>query len=134
MEQEKKEIRKLVAMDNARKIFMESQSRAHAEDKDDSEQVTKDPTEWWQEDEKELFRPITEWTLQRNEWLDVGTDPELRPSFEPKPISFKPQKAAQQANSEETEEEFDWFVSEQHTDDTYFNFVNKNRETIQAGD
>ena len=28
MEQEKKEIRKLVAMDNARKIFMESQSRA----------------------------------------------------------------------------------------------------------
>ena len=29
--------------------------------------------------------------------------------------------------SDETDEEFDWFQAEEHTDDTYFNFVNKNR-------
>ena len=37
-------------------------------------------------------------------------------------------------NSEETDEEFDWFKPEVMTDDTYFTFVNKNRKTFEAGD
>ena len=36
--------------------------------------------------------------------------------------------------SEETDEEFGWFHPEEHTEGTYFNFVNKNRETIETGD
>lgn len=37
-------------------------------------------------------------------------------------------------NSEETDEEFDWFDPVEHTQDTYFNFVNKNRKTIMPGE
>jgi len=43
-------------------------------------------------------------------------------------------KAAQDENSEETDEEFDWFEPEVHTDETYFSFVNKNRKTFMPGD
>ena len=41
---------------------------------------------------------------------------------------------ARVVDSEETEEEFDWFDPVEHTDDTYFVFVNKNRKTITAGE
>ena len=37
-------------------------------------------------------------------------------------------------NSEETEEEFEWFESSTMTTDTYFCYVNNTRETIEAGD
>ena len=37
-------------------------------------------------------------------------------------------------NSEETDEEFDWFEPTEMEDRTYFNLVNKNRKTIQAGE
>lgn len=37
-------------------------------------------------------------------------------------------------NSEETDEEFNWFDPLSHLDDTYFNLVNKNRRTVQAGE
>ena len=37
------------------------------------------------------------------------------------------------SDSEETDEEFDWFDTREHTDDTYFTLVNKNRETVQPG-
>lgn len=43
-------------------------------------------------------------------------------------------QGADRLNSEETDEEFDWFVPETMTDDTYFTFVNKNRKTFEAGD
>ena len=43
-------------------------------------------------------------------------------------------KEVRDSDSEETDEEFDWFDAGQHTDDTYFTFINKNRETIQAGE
>ena len=73
MEQEKKEIKKLVAMTNARKMALnelggENGGGAAASDRNEDE-----PFEWW-DDEFDLYRPITEWTLQRNEWLDVGVD------------------------------------------------------------
>ena len=35
------------------------------------------PKEWWEDEQ--LFRPITEWTLQKNEWLDLGENPEDHP-------------------------------------------------------
>ena len=37
-------------------------------------------------------------------------------------------------NSEETDEEFDWYEPEAHQDDTYFTFVNKDRKTFEKGD
>ena len=37
-------------------------------------------------------------------------------------------------NSEETDEEFDWFEPTEMEDRTYFNLVNKNRKTIQPGE
>lgn len=37
-------------------------------------------------------------------------------------------------NSEETDEDFDWFDPELHTEKTYFNFVNKNRKTFEIDD
>jgi len=37
-------------------------------------------------------------------------------------------------NSEETDEEFDWFEPEDHNDDTYFHLVNKNRKPFNTGD
>jgi len=37
-------------------------------------------------------------------------------------------------NSEETDEEFEWFEAASMTADTYFCFVNKNRETFETGD
>ena len=37
-------------------------------------------------------------------------------------------------NSDETDEEFEWFDAVELTDDTYFTFVNKNRLTINPGD
>ena len=37
-------------------------------------------------------------------------------------------------NSEETDEEFDWFEATEMDDRTYFNLVNKNRKTIQPGE
>lgn len=36
-------------------------------------------------------------------------------------------KGEDRLNSEETDEEFEWFDSDEHTEDTYFNLVNKNR-------
>ena len=41
---------------------------------------------------------------------------------------------SERINSEETEEEFEWFESSTMTTDTYFCYVNKTRETIEAGD
>ena len=38
------------------------------------------------------------------------------------------------ADSEETDEEFDWFNAQEHTDETFFTLVNKTRETIEAGE
>ena len=37
-------------------------------------------------------------------------------------------------NSEETDEEFDWFEPEEMEDEVYFNLVNKNRKTFQPGE
>ena len=62
-------------------------------------------------------------------------DAEQVPPYKPYKIDLSnPDAARSLLNSEETDEEFGWFHPEEHTDDTYFNFVNKNRETIETGD
>ena len=71
LEQEKKEIKKLVAMTNARKIH--NQTEEGKEQSAETDRNGQEPYEWW-DDEFDLYRPITEWTLQRNEWLDFGMD------------------------------------------------------------
>ena len=90
------------------------------------------PKMWW-EDEL-IFRPITEWTLQRNEWLDTNESADQRPSYTPMMSNDCEGEPNDRLNSEETDEEFDWFNPEEHTDDTYFTFVNKNRQTVMPGD
>ena len=52
---------------------------------------------------------------------------------EENPLTREGSSAAAE-DSEETDEEFDWFNEEQHLEGTYFNFVNKNRKTVEAGD
>ena len=118
MVEERKEIKKLVAMSKARKLQMQDQ---------DLKDTSYTPKEWWTDD-VEIYRPVTEWTLQRNEWLDLGQDATQIPPYTPKKINLdQPKTMRNHENSEETDEEFSWFALEEHTDSTYFNFVNKNR-------
>lgn len=125
IDQEKKEIKKLMAMSKAKQQNEEEKTGVPA---------IEQPLEWWDED-FELCRPINEWTLQRNEWLDIGMEASQVPPYVPVKISFSnPEEALAMLQSDETDEEFDWFDPEEHTEGTYFNFVNKNRETIQTGD
>ena len=91
------------------------------------------PKEWWEDGQ--MFRTITEWTLQKNEWLDVDQIPENSPPYTQIVIDhLQPSSEKKAQNSEETDEEFDWFEADKHTDDTYFTYVNKTRKTIEAGD
>ena len=122
MDQEKKDIKRHQAIEKAMKLQQKT------EDLDAPKQ--------WFEDEQ-LFRPISEWTLQKNEWqdFDEGAD-KVQPAYTPQLLetTLGTRKAAQDENSEETDEEFDWFEPEIHTDETYFSFVNKNRKTFMPGD
>jgi len=78
-----------------------------------------------------MFRTISEWTLQKNEWLDINETPEDRPPYVPEMIGDDDNKNKRdRLNSEETDEEFEWFDPETLTPDTYFCFVNKSRKTI----
>lgn len=91
------------------------------------------PKQWWEDEQ--IFRPITEWTLQKNEWLDIGKDPDDSPSYTPQMIStIGDDWKSDRLNSEETDEEFGWFDPVEHTNDTYFTFVNKNRKTFMPGE
>ncbi len=73
--------------------------------------------------------------MQKNEWLDIGKNAEDIPPYAPQMISsITDEWKTDRLNSEETDEEFDWFDPLEHTDDTYFNFVNKNRKTIMPGE
>jgi len=89
------------------------------------------PKEWWEDEQ--IFRPISEWTLQKNEWLDLDQAPETCPPYVPQ-IYDEIAVRGDQLNSDETDEEFDWFDAEQMTNDTFFCFVNKNRRTIETGE
>ena len=125
IDQEKKEIKKLMAMSKARQLHEKEESGASA---------TEQPKEWW-DDDYEFYRPINEWTLQRNEWLDINMEAIQVPPYVPQMINFhNPDATLAILPSDETDEEFDWFQAEEHTEDTRFNFVNKNRQTIQTGD
>jgi len=64
--------------------------------------------EWWEEQPK--FRAISEWTLQKNEWLDIDERSEDRPPYQPQEIDDDDEvEVSDRLNSEETDEEFDWF-------------------------
>ena len=120
MDLEKKELKKRAKIERARKMKNQEQEIVARK-------------EWWEEDQ--LYRPITEWTLQKNEFLDVDQDASEVPSYQPTTINDEKELTrASIMCSEETDEEFDWFDPEQHMDNTYFNFVNKNRKTIEAGE
>ena len=99
MDLEKKELDRRAKFERARK--MKSQI-----------QELDVPKEWWEEDQ--LYRPITEWTLQKNEFLDIDQDASEVPSYQPTMINDETQDLtrASMMNSEETDEEFDWFDSE----------------------
>lgn len=81
-----------------------------------------------------MLRPISEWTLQKNEWLDLEETPEDRPPYVPEQYDENDKTKSDRLNSDETDEEFEWFDAVELTDDTYFTFVNKNRLTINPGD
>ena len=75
------------------------------------------------------FHPISEFTLQANEYHDITQDVQQGPYT---PILAS--KIEEGDNSEETDEEFDWFEPENgHNDECYFVQINKNRKTIQPG-
>ena len=80
-----------------------------------------------------MYRPITEWTLQKNEWKEEeGGD---KQPYSPETYNaVLDDEGNRSSESEDTDEEFDWFNPREHTDDTYFTFINKNRETIEPGD
>ena len=88
--------------------------------------------EWWEDEQ--MLRPISEWTLQKNEWLDLEESPEDRPPYVPEQYDENDKTRSDRLNSDETDEEFEWFDAVELTDDTYFTFVNKNRLTINPGD
>ena len=50
-----------------------------------------------------MFRPISEMTLQNNEWLDINQSVEDNPPYTPQINDDN------HVDSEETDEEFDWF-------------------------
>ena len=78
-----------------------------------------------------MFRPISEWTLQKNEWLDINEAAEDNPPYSPQVYDELTEHVSNdRLNSEETDEEFDWFEPTEMEDRTYFNLVNKNRKTI----
>ena len=76
MDLEKKELDKRAKFERARK--MKSQI-----------QEVDAPKEWWEEDQ--LYRPITEWTLQKNEFLDINQDASEVPSYKPTMINDETQ-------------------------------------------
>ena len=55
-----------------------------------------------------MLRPISEWTLQKNEWLDIDEAPEDRPPYIPEQYETS-EVRSDRLNSEETDEEFEWF-------------------------
>ena len=60
---------------------------------------------WWRSEEQ-VYRPITEWTLQRNEWKEHDGGDKM--PYVPQKYNATIEKA-RNSNSDETDEEFDWF-------------------------
>ena len=58
-----------------------------------------------------MFRPISEWTLQKNEWHDAEFMHEEPEPYNPEVYNAitDETQGADRLNSEETDEEFDWF-------------------------
>jgi len=67
MDQEKKDIKKYVAAEKAKRMMAQTYE-------------VDAPKVWWEDEQ--LFRPITEWTLQKNEWLEVEAS-EQREAYAP---------------------------------------------------
>ena len=56
-----------------------------------------------------MFRPISEWTLHKNEWLDVNQTEEDIPPYSPQVYDvWTDEFCNDRLNSQETDEEFEW--------------------------
>ena len=126
MEQEKKDIQRYARIERALKMAKKTEEITEEEAKGP-------PVRQWWEDEQ-YFRPITEWTLQKNEWLPNDMSAEDMPPYEAEAFDPENPDPSDRLNSEETDEEFDWFQPDEHNDDTYFHLVNKNRKRFETGD
>ena len=85
--------------------------------------------EWWEVDQS--FKAITEYDLEKNEYLDPALSPESITPFTPQalnPLATHDQEAVEESE----EEDFGWFA--ENDEGTYFTLINKNRKTIQPGE
>ena len=88
--------------------------------------------EWW--DDSPDFHPISEWTLQVNEYYDIRKEAQQGP-YSPRHITDVEKEEEEEGQSEETDEEFDWYDPEEgHDKACNFVFLNKDRRTIKIGE
>ena len=80
--------------------------------------------EWW--DDSPDFHPISEWTLQVNEYYDIAKEAQQGP-YAPRYVTDTVKEEEEEGLSEETDEEYDWYNADEHEDDCNFVFINKNR-------
>lgn len=131
IDQEKKDIERYAKIERA--MNMTKKTEEVFDDEEAGGHTGGPPVKQWWEDVL-YFRPITEWTLQKNEWLEFGEHEMSHPPYEAQVYDPDSEDIGDRLNSDETDEEFDWFEPEIHTDDTYFNLVNKNRKNFEVGD
>ena len=82
-----------------------------------------------------MFRPISIWTLHKNEFLDVNQTEADNPPYAPQIYDeCIYHESNDRINSQSTDEEFEWLEPTGMEDQTYFNIINKNRKTIQPGE
>ena len=87
--------------------------------------------EWW--DDSPDFHPISEWTLQVNEYYDVSREVQQGP-YSQTYITSEHQENRLQVEEEESDEEFEWCKNQEISEESYFVYVNKNRTTVRPGD
>lgn len=74
------------------------------------------------------FQQIEQYHLDRNEYMPNFLK---KGKFEPIPESEVPSDFEE---SDDTDEEFDWYNPSKHMDESYFVFTNLNRRTLQPGE
>ena len=120
MDQEKAELRQIRNKMRAKKMQVQEVTPGKEEAK-----------EWW--DDSPDFHPISEWTLQVNEYYDIRKEAQQGP-YSPRFVTDTAKEEAEEGLSEETEEEYEWYKAEEHESDCNFVFINKNRQSIEVGD
>lgn len=138
IELEKKEIKRSIARHKARQLQLSEKARA-AEDEAENDDEFR--YEWLADQEDKVYMPITDWSLILNEWADLDlAASQTPPPFQPKKIVESSEDGAARSTrvrgeeSIEAEESFDWFEKQEHSETTYYSFVNKMRRTIEPGE